>query len=810
MRKSVLGYFIFASMVINIVLLVCYIFFFYKWFGFHSDSAVKVVLAREIRDTGQLFPREWYYVNRDLFVLFGHTFILPLLSFMPAGYLAHAVSGVVSSALLLTSLWLVTSLLDISLKRRILIVSVFASGISGLVAENLYGQTSYGSLLYNQFFLVFFTWKALTLQNRFSYLAGLMVLILLILGFTSNPQRAFVYCLFPLIVATWHLQLVLEPTSALQKRWYKPGFLAAIIGVGVAVGFKFHLQILAGVNNIPGAGNARWLSPEGMMTNLGYTLQGTLGIIGAVPSHDGLIYSLPGLFDAVKLCVGFLILFFVLKEMVRSLSPESAASRQYFAVFGLVLFLSAVFLQVTTTIPSMSSPMSSARYLIPGFLFCFILFLSMRYSSLGVANRLLFSFVLAVLCSSGILNYFYSTIESKLVWSRQIPTGVSQSDRLTEFLVSHDLKYGYASYWMAGANTVLSNEKVRIRQVQFIKGIPVPMRHLSSERWYSESGWEGPTFVLLHSSEAEAVTPESLKEHGLRFDKILEFEGYRIIVFPQSLAKQLVGWDSTYRAPARYKVSKRSLHLVGNIVPIDPKSEELELVADRGTSGYLHYGPFISIKPGRYKVDFDLDVSSSAETVALVDVVAGRGQIKLGEKKVTSKAGSHTLYIDVSMEYFDLEMRVWASGVSRVSLRSITIEKGWESFKSPYKIDLSSQTPRSVGEIKSDENGQRWISESSGKPGFLLFGPYINLEPGVYVFICDVTTSSLQGKHLTLDVTSNLGERVLATSDFINPNGEVKVEFSLITPTPNLEFRIRSSGFDRVSVGNIRVVRASI
>ena len=85
----------------NLLLLCWYLFVGYKA-GFHSDSAVKVLLAREIVETGQYFPHDWNYVNGDLFVLFGHTFIIPLLAFIPAGYLSHAISGLISAVLILS------------------------------------------------------------------------------------------------------------------------------------------------------------------------------------------------------------------------------------------------------------------------------------------------------------------------------------------------------------------------------------------------------------------------------------------------------------------------------------------------------------------------------------------------------------------------------------------------------------------------------------------------------------------------------------------------------------------------------------
>jgi hypothetical protein len=60
-------------LVVNFLLLSWYIFFGYQT-NFHSDSAAKVLLAREIVEMGDYFPDAWNYVNGDLFVLFGQTF----------------------------------------------------------------------------------------------------------------------------------------------------------------------------------------------------------------------------------------------------------------------------------------------------------------------------------------------------------------------------------------------------------------------------------------------------------------------------------------------------------------------------------------------------------------------------------------------------------------------------------------------------------------------------------------------------------------------------------------------------------------
>ena len=83
-NKRVTTFLLLSILFINIGLLFWYIFYGYQEF-FHSDNAVKVLLAKEIFETGNYFPEAWNYVNGDIMVFFGHTLIIPLLHFLPAG-----------------------------------------------------------------------------------------------------------------------------------------------------------------------------------------------------------------------------------------------------------------------------------------------------------------------------------------------------------------------------------------------------------------------------------------------------------------------------------------------------------------------------------------------------------------------------------------------------------------------------------------------------------------------------------------------------------------------------------------------------
>ena len=81
-------------------------------------------------------------------------------------------------------------------------------------------------------------------------------------------------------------------------------------------------------------------------------------------------------------------------------------------------------------------------------------------------------------------------------------------------LRKHNLKYGYASYWNAGVNTVYSNMKVQVTPI-FLEQIVENKWSLTDHNWLSNADWyrpdyfEGKTFLLLSSTVAVPGGKES-------------------------------------------------------------------------------------------------------------------------------------------------------------------------------------------------------------------------------------------------------------------------------------------------------------
>src|SRR5450755_306518 len=86
---------------------------------FHSDAAAINLISEEIVRSGQFFPHDWNYVNADLFVIFGHLFIIPFIPFVRNGFGLHAVAGVASTFIIIASVWLLLARISVSRTGRL-------------------------------------------------------------------------------------------------------------------------------------------------------------------------------------------------------------------------------------------------------------------------------------------------------------------------------------------------------------------------------------------------------------------------------------------------------------------------------------------------------------------------------------------------------------------------------------------------------------------------------------------------------------------------------------------------------------------
>lgn len=648
---------------INVCFLVFYVFVKYKGL-FHSDSAMKVLLAREIVNSGNFFPPDWYYGNNDIVVVFGHLFIIPMLAFLPAGFTAHAISGLVTSILVLHSVWLAAGLAPIGKTRRTLITASFAAGMSGVLAENLYGQGSYGTILYMSLYSIYCLVRLMNEKSTKSVVLWSVVLWALITAeFWGNPQRAVVTVGMPLVAAAlWSIyRLGVHPEGVGRASLVGA---AASICAAVGGGTILYGVTFAHINNAArDASSVQWLPYEAIVSNLVILGKEFLAVFGGLPPGGSGLLTVIGLYGALRLIVAVILAALVVRSMARSVGP--------LAVYGSVALLSVCVLQVATTIPNLADALDSSRYLVPSLVTMAIVALA---TPLDMRQRPI-EFLSVALVLAGLLTSAYPTFVKSDKQSRS--NMVQQKYRdidlpgLASYLQANGLTYGYATYWNAGAVSVLSDEHVLVRQIVLDSALPMPMRFLSADRWYNADTWKGETFLLLTQDEANKVDWKWLAELGLPVSRKLQFADLGIFVLAENIAAKVAGWDVEFKQPMTFHADAHALTQVGSL---EERKDGKVLVAPSKSPGALYYGPYVRVVPGTYRLTFDVEAGSSPAATLRLDAATAAGGTVLSQKDLTESHGPQQLLFSLDHTSI-MEFRVWALGNGAVTFKSVTIER---------------------------------------------------------------------------------------------------------------------------------------
>lgn len=651
----------------NLVVLSYYLCIDYQY-QFHSDSAVRNLLAQEIVETGNYFPADWFYVNKDLWVYFTHSLVLPLLAFAPNGYGVYAVSGMLYAALLLGAAWCLGTVLEQSLRARLLCALILSGGISIGLAENMFGQAAYGTLFTLAALLVFVTWRYVNSQGRARLGWAGAAAVLLLLVFWGNPQRALITFALPLAGALFALWLSERQSGAAAPAaaFALPQFGLLLVLAAVA-GILLHFAVLGRVQYTDGLGQVRWLTFGAMARNMTGMLEGLISMLGGMPEAGAKVASVRGVYQALRLVVA-VALIGMLPWALAKLLARRHRGQLFFATFTLVSVASSCFIFLTTTLADYNDFSSSIRYLTLSVLCLLLVLVSVIVDVRAGAPALRLggkAMLLVLACGAP-----FALLTHSVAVRGAGGAAVSDTTRLANFMQANGLQYGYASFWHAGRLSVMSAQQVRVRQILWDKGLPTPMRHLSSNRWYTPQAWNGPTFVLIKNDEASQVDWRAMQLALGEPQRKLAFDDYQIVVYADNIAAHLPSW----RAPQMQQtiaLGQASLHNVGRLQASPPA-----LVAEAQEAGVLHFGPYAHLERGRYEITFSLQVAAKSAGPAGAVEVSSNGGAKVHATAALGEGKQRiVLPFALSQATAGVEYRVLTSGLGRVELNGIEIRR---------------------------------------------------------------------------------------------------------------------------------------
>jgi hypothetical protein len=107
----------------------------------------------------------------------------------------------------------------------------------------------------------------------------------------------------------------------------------------------------------------------------------------------------------------------------------------------------------------------------------------------------------------------------------------SKPDDVIEYLESNHLTEGYGSYWTANILTVLSDGKVKVRQVASLNGQLVPLEWESARQWYD---MKNARFLIFKDNSYDVGSEPAIRMWGSPV-YTAERDGYTILVWSKPL-----------------------------------------------------------------------------------------------------------------------------------------------------------------------------------------------------------------------------------------------------------------------------------
>lgn len=237
---------------------------------FHSDGALKSVLAEHGALEGRMIPRQWVYANGDLLFLGPLIFSIILRPFIGINYFGNAAAGWACYLYLIAAVYAACRFLaPSSRKAAIAAASLAAGGLSAANFEFVIGQAAYP--IFAVFALSLFALASSARADN--ELSGRVAPVALAFAASAifcstNPTRGVVTMLVPLVTG-WFIGTILSPGSMRERtQLFANPIVMAILAGSVAGSLAYYFWLLPSVSNYTAAARVELASTQQILRHL--------------------------------------------------------------------------------------------------------------------------------------------------------------------------------------------------------------------------------------------------------------------------------------------------------------------------------------------------------------------------------------------------------------------------------------------------------------------------------------------------------------------------------------------------------------
>jgi len=611
---------------------------------FHSDSAAVVNMARECIRTGEFYPKNWYGAT-GLFT--GQILLSFIMRIVPDYIVAHNIYQLYWVVLMILSAYF---LCRVVCKNRswILLLPILFTVFSYTQGDMLFVQVAYSSGVVNTFlscllfYMAFRTDRFSIKDKRWVCAFYLYLFYSIIFGGTGAVQRF----LLPIIGAVILRFVIKNANSCVKELRINKTFAIAVTVMCIFAGVGLYInRMIMDYQHIGGISFAFSRSQQGFSDNITQLFQGYLYIIGIQPS--AVLLSFDGMCNLIRLvvltsaCVVFPILAFI--------DYKNGSKSVQFLLLYTAIHVSEVL--IVLIFCGAADYSANARYQLTSIALLFVVSANYVYEHC-IRNGRLISMIYAAAVAA------FSISLMLPIWKdTNYRQQYSDMHSFVNFLHENDLSYGYASFWVAGNQTILSNGAVQINNVNLYPNQVEKALWLSSSEWYDPTYYQGRTFLALTPEEASYFAPDGFEATYLGApQKVLDHNGTKVLVFDHNISIH----DFNGLMDGKHDFNAR-MSCVGD----NMRQEAGEILI---TKGQHLYGPYIDLPEG----DYVLTINAVCEKPTELYLNAGYSAENIQTYALKTGENRYSFHLDERKQ--DVEFIVSFTTDNLVEIDSIYLE----------------------------------------------------------------------------------------------------------------------------------------
>ena len=470
----------------NLFFVLLFVVFGYKWY-FHSDAATKMLLASEIIKSGTLIPPDWYYVNGDIWIFFIHLPLVLLERIFGYGWEVYIANSLIYIGIYLAAVLYFLRRFEASFYAKVLLFVLAFSAYSTVNAMMVFGELTGIS---EPIFIFMLLGIFLSMEKNHSPINYWLMGVLIFIYTVGGPSRSLVNNVAPVLLVTFLLYI---------DQWSRKYLIllgTVILSFSIASAIYF-MVLEPNVLMEFSRNSLRFASYGDVFLNIDifakglfsyFNLGGPLSV--KVESLDGGIYFF-----------NFLFMIFMITAVVKMTKVKTKEINivNILSLLFLYYFITIGYLYIFTN--PLAKDSTTFRYFRPMFyiVMIFVVLYIDRFNK--PFKHIVIAFLLLFV---SVENYKIYTSNASL---RDLRHAHNNHQGVANYLVDHNLTYGFASYWNAGVTMTLAKNKSLVAPIYMHNF--APRRWLSAENWYHKKAKK--TFLLLSGGEYNNLK-DSLKK----------------------------------------------------------------------------------------------------------------------------------------------------------------------------------------------------------------------------------------------------------------------------------------------------------